>query len=321
MATIYRFVGMNNVKDPANIAPIPSRNPIPSYSEMTEIVNFDCDNDGKAKTRRGSTLVYPTAVHSGWTDGKACLFVDNGYLKQLLTDETIAILGIVGAGQMSYAALPDGILCSNGRGIWFLKGGSLDPLSLEDDRAFKAILPAGQVLAYVSGRVLCGVGRSILYTDAYSLCIDTRKCEMPVKSQVTMIQAVDSGFYVSDQDGVYWHNGLDPTQEGLLRVTTDGDPALPGGSLPVEAKYFGLDGVTGKVAVWYSTRGFCIGTNSGQVINISKDRVAVAVGKAVSLSFRKINGFYQLLAVTRDNAAPDNPFINKSITVDKRVTN
>lgn len=311
--------GMVNVRDPALLrSEAADRRGGLRYAEVAKLSNYDVDNDGKAKPRQGMVAVSVLNSHSGWSEGGFCLFVSNKVLMRLWPDESVTVLtGLLSNAPMAYASCPDGVVYSNDTDSGFISSaGTRSDILLSDTREFKALLPMGHLLSFFSGRVWSAKGQSLFYSDAYSLNMDRRKCEIPFTSAPTLVQPLDAGFYVSDQERVYWCSGIDPTDDKFSKTPVSSEAAVTGGGLTINARYLNDKlGLSGDVAVWYSKRGFCVGDGQGRVINLSKDKVEVLQAERVALSLRKNNGFYQLVAVGQGTSAADNIFTNKTIPV------
>ena len=98
---------------------------------LAHSVNFDLDDSGKLRRRRGATKVYAGAITKGtfFGDGTTALFVEQGTLKRLNPDWSATVLREgVGDTPMAVCAAPDGVLYySNGAVTGRLVGGEAAP--------------------------------------------------------------------------------------------------------------------------------------------------------------------------------------------------
>lgn len=102
--------------------------------EARNVVNFDIDDAGKIRLRKGKTKVYTGIIvkDTFWSNGKIALFVEGGDLKLLNTDFTATLLrASVGYSPMRYVCVNDVIYYTNGTVTGIVRDGSNEPWGVQ----------------------------------------------------------------------------------------------------------------------------------------------------------------------------------------------
>ena len=118
MFEIKGFRGKNNVADPSRILPSGGTSFLP------ECLDADIDNELMAHRRKGfaEPCLPGSAVHSLWSNGEICLFVQGADLKRLNPDYTATtILSGVGPARMVYVDVAGNVYLTNGTIIGYLQ--------------------------------------------------------------------------------------------------------------------------------------------------------------------------------------------------------
>lgn len=282
-----RFAGINNVDEPYRLSH--KRDPV-TYAvinDVADIVNMDIDNAHALITRPGYELkVSGTFMHSLWSDGNKCFFIDGSKLYQLQPDYSITemLAGLTYGNRMSYALFNDRIYMTNSAYIGYFLNEAMHSL-VAPGVNYKMPLPAGQHIALYLGRLLVARDNVLCIGDVLCDHYDIRTGYRVFEDRITMVRPVDNGgVYVSA--GKTWFMGMG---DEFNRKQVFDHGAVPYTDVLVGGDDVG-DGVKGSVAVWTSLRGICVGDGSGTVKNITEDKYAMGdhgIGGAV---IRNING-------------------------------
>ena len=280
------FTGFNNV-DKAFRLPVVGTRAGYSFTDMETLENVDIDNQFVLSTRPGSDLkLAGTDVHSLWSDGETCLFVDYDQLYRLHEDytSTSILSGLMPGSRMSYAPWNDRIYLTNGSYIGYYK----DTVTALSDPSinYKLPLPAGQRIAYYRGRLYVAKGNVLYISDPLSDHYDIRSGFRVFENDITMLISVDHGLYVAD-GRIWFVPGAEP-EEFRKDMVYDAD-AIPFTDANIGGENIG-DGTVGKMAIWVSSEGICYGDNNGQVKNLTKVRYAMSTHGFGGAAVRKENG-------------------------------
>ena len=267
--TFGHFTGMNNV-DKSFRVPSIRNNAGVVYSDMDALENVDIDNSFVLSTRTGSDLkLSGTDVHSLWSDGLTCLFVDYDKLYMLNPSytKTELLTGLEAGARMSYVPVNDRVYFANGSYIGYFH--NLLAVALSDPNVtYKLPLPAGQRIAYYRGRLYVAKGKVLYISDALCDHYDIRTGFRIFENDITMVRPVDRGIYVADGE-THFMLGLEPDEFQRIKVS-DSD-VIPFTDKNVNGILVG-DGTEGNLAMWTSTEGICLGDNSGVVKNLTRSR-------------------------------------------------
>lgn len=282
--SVERFNGINNVDEMYRLFPIVvDRHYVYPLREASNVL---IDNTFALRSRCGYTSVLSGAdIHSLWSDGTRCFFVDGGTLYELdLAYNKKAITTVSPGFRVSYVPINDRYYLTNEREIGYIRGASfyscMDPV-----REFKLPLPAGSHIEYFMGCLFVSV-RNVLYiSDPLCDYFDTRTGYRIFTDNITMIRAVDDGLYVSDTK-VWFVRGKNNAE--FSRVEVESDPAIPFTDLRTSADSMGY-GVSGDVAIWTSKNGIVVGDSSGTVKNLTDERYHMAEHGKGSAFVRDVN--------------------------------
>lgn len=277
--TLDRFSGMNNVEESFRIPVVADKSWHKLY-DMDALENLDIDNSYVLSTRPGSDLeLAGTDVHSLWSDGETCLFVDSPTLYKLNIQYTASLIGTVGMGRMSYAPWNDRIYMTNDSFIGYLRDNTLTPLA-DPGITYKLSLPAGKFIVYYNGRLYVAKGKVLYISDALCDHYDIRTGFRVFANDITMLVAVAKGLYVSDGN-TWFVSGAEPDSFQKNRVLES--DAIPYTSVIVPGEIVS-DGIQFDCVLWTSTDGICLGDSDGTVRNLTRSRYSMsdhATGGAV----------------------------------------
>jgi hypothetical protein len=319
--------GVVNVTDPSEVSGV-TVDEIGKklvYRALVSCSNIDIASSGKGSLRKGPTLVVAGNYRCGWSDGTQAYAMQGGNLVSFNgASVTVLQSGLSATADMVFepgitmyrgGSSTINVVCfTNGEVYGMISAGRVVSC-VASDEDFKHAMPPGQCLCAGGGRMYVGKGAAIYASEPFDMeSRDERFDTVPFDKTVTMIRRADTGIYVSTLERVYWHPGLDLTQKDLTQAQAHYSPAIPGASLRIHSEKLGLKGVTGHVAVWAAEEGVCCGTDTGQIINISADRVSYAPGKKAALVLREYNGMTHFIVVMREPGTAKNKFTSRLFT-------
>lgn len=144
MSKLQGFSGINNIDADEQL----------EDNELRAAKNIDISRKGKISRRDGFSKIYTgTNIHSLWSDGITTLFVEDGVLKTLASDNTATIIrsDMTRFGTVSYYAVDGSIYYTDGTVTGIYKAGEgSKPLGLSTPSnrpaltSTSGVLPAGQ---------------------------------------------------------------------------------------------------------------------------------------------------------------------------------
>lgn len=175
-------------------------------------------------------------------------------------------------------------------------------------------MPRGHIVRLLNGRLYVASGSSLIFSEAmrYGLC-DFARNRIGYPSRLAMIEPLDSGgdapgLFVAAGERTYWLGGPDPFT--FKRKIAHPYGVVPGTSLQVPAKVFGLEG-DGTVPYWLATNGVgCVGLPGGGVIPLRANQAIAPGADAGASLYRDVNGLKQVVtalhsAIERGTAIGD----------------
>jgi hypothetical protein len=285
-STLFKFKGMNNVEDPTVVGAFDKE--LRSFTEAVSLNNVDMSPTGETKLRKGFIKQVSGDYHSAWStpDFAQSFLVDGTQLKSFNgTTLSSSLKTVASKLPMSFCKVNDVIVFSNGVDFGVIEnGGVVDPFIPTSE--FKVPMQPGQFLEWYNGR-LYSLYNDVLYcsesldTEGGIEQMDLRQNEVAwLKGSGTMLKAVDDGLWVASEEEVIFLQGDDPfSGDGftLKEITPYG--SAYGTAISAKGELFGT---SGKVAIWTSVRGICIGGNSGAFRNMSQDKMAYDFGRGAA---------------------------------------
>ena len=266
MFEIRGFKGKNNVPDPARVLPSDG------VSFLSECRDTDVTDDMMPHRRTGfSSPSFPgILVHSLWSNGEVCLFIQGSDLKRLNLDYTAqTIFPGAGPSRMVYVDVNGKIYLTNGATIGYFREGAFNDFP-DPQQSYKSPMVPGHLIEYFNGRLYVGRDNEIWFSDPMALMrTDRRRNFKQLPSRVTLLSAVDDGVYVSDQERTYFMAGGDPGEAALMNKADY--PAIPYTAQKIEAERIGELGLSGPAILWASRMGICLGASGGQFRNLTED--------------------------------------------------
>lgn len=278
-----RFKGINNVDDPIRLH---EGNKVSGLTSLVEAENVDIDSERMLSRRKGRLA--PTVagnIYSIWSNENEdiCLYMEGGGLRQLFSDDTNqGIGGGWGIGLLaSYVEINDIVVISTTHKIGYFKDGRLYDNFDNFRSPLRNLRPAiphpigksdpvpGHLVEIFQNRLLVASGSNIFFSDAMMIYdFDRHENYHQFHGVISMMKAVSDGVYVSDSKNTYFLAGGD-FQKAQLKIVADymafGDTAIE-----IEGEELGLEGYSGKVIMWASEKGICVGAEGGRFANITK---------------------------------------------------
>lgn len=262
-----RFRGINNVDDPVRLFDLDQREASGSTS-LAAATDVYVDDTNMLSQRQGYEQKASGDIHSMWSNGAMCLFMEGTDLKGLATDlstKTVIKSGLTANRTTAFVDINGVIVFTNGEVIETIIEGVASGSFPVVDKTNKVAMGPGHLLESYRGRLLVANGSNIYYSDVAQIGqLDPSKNYVPLLGVITMMKAVDNGVYISDGKSTYFANGLD-FQGATLEKVAD-YPALL-----ATAQYI-TKGSKSKSVIWMSPEGICIGGPSGAFENITEDR-------------------------------------------------
>jgi hypothetical protein len=277
-----------------------------TFVRFTTATNVDIHKDNRITRCDGYALSLSGSYTSVWSNNKLCLALHNGDLVRIWENfSTTIIMSSVGDGEMAYEILRDGyIVFTNGTIIGQLKDeiASLFPATT---REFKAVMPAGNMLAYFQGSLYVVKGNVVYISDVINPRIyDQRWGFKQFDSDITMFVPVSDGIWVSDANYVYFmrregsFDNVIATPKFTLEKKYD-TSAVTG----TAQKVYDVTSPEGKkfeqAIVWVSGNTFCFGGDGGSFETIHSDIYSVPSGRIGTSMIRKNGNLNQYLTIIK----------------------
>ena len=280
--------GLNTKTDPVRLR----FNPETGVSDLAACVNCDIDDTGRISRRQGFTATVRTeAWHNLFSCNSYGIGVVGNALAIINADLSYtSIRNVTQNARMSYIRDTNGakdvIYYSNGYEI----GKIIDKVSYSWDlgtyvgattrKTFSAP-PVGHLLEVRSLRMFVAKDNILWYSEpsAYNqFRLAANYFIFP--SRIRMVQAVDSGLWVSDSENIYFLNGeIAPTMQEMPVQRKKADyPAIEGTAVKVPGSRIGNGEMQGIVIVFIIPKGICIGSGDGQLINLTERKIDLPLG-------------------------------------------
>lgn len=246
------FKGIDNIHRPEELP----------LEKQVKARNVYVNDRGKYRLRPGQTLRLSGNIHSLFPFGVYLFGIRNGNLVYIDKSYNSTILK-TGMDKTSFTVIGTRVAFSDNTVIGYIK----DLVSYDFDAItteYKTKVFPCELLRTYRGRMYLVKDNVLWMTDAGNYGrIDTRKGFIMFPESISMVEPVDDGIYVSS-DKTYFLAG--PSPEKFVQDVVDYGKAVKGTSAVFNAIKLGTE-ATGKVAVWTSDRGICMGFSGGKVVN------------------------------------------------------
>lgn len=276
--------GVNNIADPVRLR----TNGDTGLSEIAEAVNVLIDKTGMPYRRPGQNLIAGGSWHSMFRDGGDCFAVleipEYSTIYRLGTDKVLTSVqpGLATGRRYGWQQVSAKTYWSNGVQKGVIVGGVSQDWAAgtyagpPTTRNFIGP-PAGTHLALYASRMFVVNGRFVYKSEplGYGL-YDRARMRLRFPSNVKLFKPVKSGVFASDSKLTYF---LEGNPDDFLRTKILDCPAHEYSEAMgyIEGKEFGLPDA-GLCAVWSCDEGLCIGTSTGQLYVITKNKLSYPAG-------------------------------------------
>lgn len=312
MATAIKhtFRTLNNRVDPTELKP----------DEMAVAQNVDCLDDSSIARRKGRTLVLSASgAHSFWSDpaGEFAFYGESSTLKRFWADGTATTLATLTTDELiDFVAVNNIFVYSSATDIGYISDGVAGAFEAPTDQS-KIPTAEGRFVAFYNGRLYTLSETGLYYTDAYAVNqMDERNCLIPLLGEPTMLKPVDDGLWVGKGDKTIWLGGGSP-EEFTYREYTD--PVVPGTATAHTSPHrIGIK-ASGKIVLWGSSQGLCVGVNGGGMTVLTEDVLAVKPATQGSAIIREAEGHAHYLVVLKGTGTEYNKFTDAGLTVSSQT--
>jgi len=295
--------GLNTVDNPRRIAFNGG------LSDLRVAVNISIQQSGTFTRRDGFKQVASESFHSLFADGSICLGVSDGVLHSIELDGTYHPIGsgfsdlsvsfCVAAGAIYYTdSVVFGKVVNGVHDSWSETAdmGPSIPVA-GHERTSELIGPfAGNHLAFFAGRIFIAKENVLFWSEHHNFGkFNLMRSFVQFNSKIRMIKPVGTGLFISTENRVFFLEGKDP---GVFMPTVVGNyPALEWSDCAdlIDGSEIGIEN-SGICALWNSPEGAIVGTPSGLIINITKDKIVypenVAKGSSCLFGYNFIHGSF-----------------------------
>ena len=307
--------------------------------DLAVAMNIDLDDDGQPHRRRGRTQVASGNFHSLFNADDGTVYgVKNGDLGIIRPDYSFDVLvanatGTFEAGspQIAWWQIGDAIYFTSPAGAGIISHqtgvvtdwGPAEPFFLSPVVNPSPTLPAIRVkllgapplasdIAYYNGRLYLAAGRFLWATEfqLYDL-VDKTRGYIQFENIITMVGVVSDGLYIGTTEGVWFLGG--GSFETLKRVRVMDNGVIPGSMtyVPGELANPNIKGTSPPqpmdVSVMFmTTRGYCVGQDSGRCTNMTEATVFFPNAKRAASFYRRQDGMNHYVVALDSQGDPNN---------------
>jgi hypothetical protein len=230
---------------------------------LRDAVNVDIAITGVPDTRLNWEKVFDGECHSLFQyDGRAFGVVD-GSVGELT--ETGFVPSAAANGPVDWTVLNHKPVFVRADGVFDLNGVKYTSQSDSTDVDETLIdMPGGHWVEYWNGRLAVARGSAILFSEPLRYgAHNPFKGYFQLESKIQWMAALEAGLYVGLKERVVFLSGSSPYDLGVITVATR---SAPGMAVVVSSSLFGDDQTQSpRVAVFFTEKGFTIGTPNGMV--------------------------------------------------------
>jgi hypothetical protein len=283
-------VGLVNTVEPHRLRYLEN-----GFCQLAEAVNVIIDDNGSVKRRFGRSSVFNAATHSLWSKGKYCFFVSGGDLYRRMLDKTnVLVMGGVGDYPAFFEYFQNKCYMSNGVVRLIIDDSSVTnwtanvPSQMKgDSRVLGMPFQFTRMCAH-AGRMFVLGDRLYQSEPGNARCFDLAAGSIPFED-AGEFASVGEGMYISHAGGVSFLQGSSKDDfESRMAYTK---PIIPGTLTAIDASAIdtGIE-YYGKLMIWVSSDGVCIGDSRGVVHN--KTVRSLVFDKAISGAAAVMPGYY-----------------------------
>lgn len=293
-----KFAGLDKVSDPVGFRVGEDA----VKCSVAENVNFT--RAFKLGLRDGRELWKSGSFSSLWSNGKVCYGVNGTSLFEVFENGTVVGLrNAVGTTKMSFVDAKNGVVYySNGVVNGKIKGSLSYPLSGSSDQ-FKATLPVGSFLSFLSPRVLVARGNVVYLSDPVNRDVFHRESGfMQFEGDVRMVAPIGGTVFVSDEKGTWVLRKMQgnlPVAAPMFKMDKVlGYPAVPGNVFCYLENVVAKEKFYATSVAWLSEKGVCLGGEDGSAVELTKENYgfsSVPIGGTIC--FRQVGDLNLLISI------------------------
>lgn len=148
---------------------------------------------------------------------------------------------------------------------------------------------AMQELALWHGRIYGFQFGTLKYTEAFNYELMSANNFIQMESAGKIIAPVERGIFVATETNTWFFQGTGP--EDFMRLNRAGYGGIFGTLTYIEHEKYGI------VPMWQSTQGMIIGTDTGEIKNISRSKYVYAAAPVGASLFKQSSGLNQYISV------------------------
>jgi hypothetical protein len=178
-------------------------------------------------------------------------------------------------------------------------------------------LPYGYIIRDQGSRLFVATKEGVVYSDAFRphLC-NLAHNFLPIVGFPHMMESLDEGLFVSDDTGVTFYQGKDPSSYAVMKASNE--VAIFGTSIVLSTKQFSGEEFQqyDRVVIWLSSSGYQVGLPTGEVVSLHKEQVDLPQYIQGSSAYFTIDGVKQVVTPVSSNQLG-----STSIALDSNVIN
>lgn len=265
--------GLNTKIDPARVEQSED-----GIVDLTVALNIDIGTTGRISRRKGFIRKIEIAnPHSLYCDEKVSLFVADNHLQNLGSDYSSTPLLALSSGDntMRYVRVVDAVYFCNGVDIGVYRD---EVASQWIAGGYHGVVvqapPTGTHIEHFKGRIYVAKDTFLYYSEPFQYDrFNYYTNVIPFGEKINMIRKTVDGLYVGTDAGVYFLAG-DPTDSQIHKVSTL--TVIDHTDEYARTEWFMLENVRpADCCLWSSTMGVCVGLPSGQVYEMTQQRIDI----------------------------------------------
>ncbi len=291
--TVFRgTTGLNTVADPARI-PMRKGN----VNDVAEAVNITIDQYFRSSRREGFTLLQSGSYHSLYCDQGDCFVARGDAIFRVGTDfslqgirsgmtENARIAWMQDGNKTYYTNVFERGIIEDGVSSPWVVGTYHGPATV---RGFA--VPVGMKhLCIHAGRMFASTGKVLWWSEPFRFDLfNQAESFAQFHSNIRLIKAVAGGVFVGTERSTHFLSGSQP-MEFQARKVANFPPVEWSDSIEyVEGTDIGMQ-EQGLCALWASIEGAVLGTPSGQIVNLNKEKIIYP--ENVTQGFGGLKGYH-----------------------------
>ena len=292
--TLYSAaVGLNTSLDPQRLAQ--GTKDSQGLVELSQAVNISIDDRGLISLRNGDALAQAGEFHSLFSAGRDCFVVqersEDAAIMRVSSLSPVVLDGIrsglTKGRRMAWCQVNDDTFYGNGLQHGFIRSGVSRPWPAgtytgpDADISFETSAPVAEHIGFrPGGQMLLAEGPAVWINRLpfqFGL-FSKRHGYIGFDSDLTMLAVVRDGFFASDAHRTWFFRKGEGWYVYRQEIAENAPAQL--GSLahdPVPLREIDVEG-EGFGRIWASTRGICLGTDDGRLINLTEEKINYPAG-------------------------------------------